>query len=291
MDAYQEYKNLNQHRYAIVDHTLRDTLDPNWEQAVIAPAFLDNDTGRCPVLVDTHSIDDIQKDTIFNTFTSATKEAKETLFSLLLASEKPIEAIAKHLALRLKIKQESVRRPQQFRYFDPLTFIQLPRLFGDAGMAWLMGPVSSIMVPCVGEFTVYPKPAAQAGFSLNAQYIAGLHRISTINQVQNDIDIPDVPNQQAWLTRADEIHGYINRARQHTITDMASTVLFCKHALLHHPKFDEHPKVQSILTALQSTNGDVGDEYIFLAQALTAEDWQQIANELSAQITDDVLAI
>jgi hypothetical protein len=47
-----DHRWLRSHRFALIDATQRGSLPKHWQQIVVAPAFLEGDTNRCPSLVD-----------------------------------------------------------------------------------------------------------------------------------------------------------------------------------------------------------------------------------------------
>lgn len=283
MDEYQEYQLLKTHHYAIVDATLRDEIPPTWEQCVIAPAFLGEDTARCPLLLDLRSVEDAEKEQYFKRLIDETHAIETTWCNLLLASEAPINKIAKHLAQRLVLKLPNEETPKQFRYFDPGTFLQLPAILGDAGIAWLMGPISSIGIPWVGELTQYQKPDAQGRFTMRPTHHDKLLEIGVVNRVLLDRSRSVPADQATWVNRATSIHTYIQRALQNGLNDIDSIVYFCLHALAHHPRFDEHPRLQEIFTTLANATEADELDYRFLTLPLKGEGWQSIVKDLLTQ--------
>jgi hypothetical protein len=66
----------------------------------------------------------------------------------------------------------------------------------------------------------------------------------------------------------------LRRARAAGIHLGEDLALFAEHAVLVHPRFDSHPAVKPVLQA------SLGATYSAAAEALTAEEWTMIANEL-----------
>ena len=281
MEPYQTHQLLKSHPYAIVDATLRDTIPADWAQRTIAPAFLGEDTSRCPLLIDLRSLTNADYAAQLALLSMQTRVLEETWASLLLASDKTIDQLAKHLANRLVLKLANEPSPKQFRYFDPGTFLQLPALLGDKGMAWLLAPIHSVVIPWVGEFTHYQKPTILGtSFVLKDAHIQGLYRIGIANRVQNSRAAP--PNQAAWVARAKAIYQYIDRALVQGLQDINSLTAFCQHALQHHPTFDEHAKLQAIFAELAHAKPEDELDYKTLTAALSAIDWQHIVTDLLA---------
>ena len=280
MEAYPLHQHLKTHRYGIVDATLREELDDAWPQIVIAPKFLGDDTSRCPVLVDISGIEDDTRYSLFDTLIANTKASNETFFSLLLASEKPLEQVAAHLADRLKIQLKPSERPMQFRYFDPGTFLQLPNLLSDAGMAWLMGPVDSVLVPWLGDFSVQEKPKGR-GFAFRPKHIDGLYRIGVANRVLNSRRTPLVASQQAWISSAKRMYVDIERALAYQLDELDDIATFCLHAMAYHTEFDQHPMIQNIFKQLATrTDEEVDLNFTDLISEVSRNDWKTIVHEL-----------
>ncbi len=280
MDEYQLYAHLKTHHYGIVDASLREDVPQDCEQAVIAPSFLEDDTGRCPVLVNINSIEPDKRKELLEQLINDTQNREETFFSLLLASDKPISRLAKHLGERLKIQLNPSDSPMQFRYFDPATFTQLPHLLGEAGMAWLLGQIDSVLVPWAGEFTAFQKPQTKQSFKFKEAHVQGLHRITIANRVQLS-QAQDPRDQREWVKRAQKIDDYINRALAHRLTTIEDIVLFCIHAISHHPRFDEHPRLQAIFSSLANAEAEDALDYETLSNQLSVEDWQIITTQLN----------
>jgi hypothetical protein len=269
-------KNVRAEASAVIDFSTT-------EQAVIAPSFLGDDTGRCPVLVNINSLEKETRYPLLERLIKNTQDREKTFFSLLLASDKPINRLAKHLGERLNIQLSPNDTPMQFRYFDPATFTQLPHLLGEAGMAWLLGQIGSVLVPWVGEFTVFQTPQTKQSFKFKEAHVQGLHRISITNQVQ--LSQAQAPrDQREWVKRAQQMDDYINRALAHSLITIEDVVLFCTHAMLHHPCFDEHPRLQAIFNKLANATAehDMELDYAYLTAQISDENWQTITAQLNA---------
>lgn len=70
----------------------------------------------------------------------------------------------------------------------------------------------------------------------------------------------------------------LRRAGQHGLQHPHDLAAFAGHALGVHPRFDEHSKMRRLLAQLQTT----GEHYTAAAEALTADDWTAMAQELNA---------
>ena len=142
-----DHRWFNSHRYALIDAGWRDELPASWPLTLIAPAFLGEDTARCPVLLDMHALSRDDLGELLERLAEQVASRQDALCSLLLASQREPMSVANHLAQRmvLTLPGESVR--QQLRYFDPATFLQLPRLLGTNGLAWLLDKVESVILP------------------------------------------------------------------------------------------------------------------------------------------------
>lgn len=289
MDEYQLYAQLKTHHYGIVDASLRENIPHDCEQAVIAPSFLEDDTGRCPVLVNINSIEPDKRKELLEQLIKDTQNREETFFSLLLASDKPISRLAKHLGERLKIQLNPSDKPMQFRYFDPATFTQLPHLLGEAGMVWLLGQIDSVLVPWVGEFTVFQKPQTKQSFKFKEAHVQGLHSITIANHVQISLDTPEAANQQIWVKTAKNIYTFIDRALTYQLAQISDVEVFCKHALNHHPRFDEHPRLQAIFNTLANAKAEDDLDYETLSSQLSTEDWQTITSQLKQTNTKAII--
>ena len=268
------------YRYGIVDANLRDELPDHWTQQVIAPTFLAPDTNRSPVLVQTDRLPDEDMGTLLDRLETEMGAQQATFFSVLLETDADLKRTANHLASRLVAKLERDGRPMQFRYFDPCTFLQLPGLLGEAGMNWLLGPVTSVMVPWADEFQRYEKPAASsAGFSLTV-HLPELLDIGIVNRAAMQLDPPRIRRTGFhWCAR---LRGHIQRARsQHRLTGRDDLIAFARHAESCHPRFDEHKTIRTVFDELAKSNEDDQLDYCELTARLEPETWERIAQDVS----------
>jgi hypothetical protein len=288
MNEAQIYQHFKAHRYGIVDATFRENVPADWPQMVIAPEFLKDDTNRCPVLIDLHALKKETRLELLDRFVQDTHASNETFFSLLLASHEPPARIVKHLGERLKIQIKASDTPTQLRYFDPGTFLQLPNYLNNAGMAWLMGALDSVLIPWAGELTIMHKPQSNQGFNLTAQHVQTLHRITIANRVQ--LSMAETPkNQEAWVKQAQQIDTYIRRALAHQLVQTDDIEVFCQHVIAHHSAFDTHPKIQQLLATLANAAPEDGLDYKDLTHQLTTQDWQEIVKQLNqTQMTQTI---
>ncbi len=290
------------HPYLFIDASWRDELPPQWPTRVIAPAFLGEDTDRCPVLLDVRELDSAACGELMDRLAQQVQAREDTLASLMISCAAPAASLIRHLAARLVIEIPGQPGPKQFRYFDPGTCLQLPRLLGDDGMAWLMGPIHSMMVPWAGHWVALTKPAPapaeempsehaeslapasavghKPAFRLRLAEIQALLRLGPVNRVAMQLEPPSDPAQ--WEQRCAEIDHHVCRAiDRHHITQQADLVAFATHAVTHHPAFDEHPAVVALLAQLQRAVPEDELDYRELSARLQPTDWHRIALELT----------
>lgn len=274
-----DHRWFNSHRYALIDAVWREELPASWPLTLIAPAFLGEDTARCPVLLDMHALSRDDLGELLEQLAGQIASRQDALCSLLLASRHEPQSVANHLAQRmvLALPGESVRK--QLRYFDPGTFLQLPRLLGVNGLAWLMDKVESAILLWAGQWTHVNKPAPVGRtFRLRTDHLAALSRLGVVNRVAMQIAQP--ADAEEWEQTCAKIDGHVLRAMaEHGLTQQADLVTFATHALKHHPSFDSHPRLVALFQALRAaTPGDEID-YRELTSRFTPVDWQQICME------------
>lgn len=270
---------FNSHRYALIDAVWREELPNSWPLTLIAPAFLGEDTTRCPVLLDLHAVSRHDTEKLLEQLTEQVTSRQDALFSLLLTSQREPTSLANHLAQRmvLTLPGESLRK--QLRYFDPGTFLQLPRLLGADGLAWLLNKVDSVIVPWAGQWTHISKPESVGrSFRLGAVHIAALSRLGAVNRVAMQMAQPADAGE--WERTCAAIDGHVQRAMvEHGMTQQADLVAFATHALEHHPSFDTHPRLSALFQELRAATSEDEIDYRELTSRFTPEDWQQISME------------
>lgn len=69
----------------------------------------------------------------------------------------------------------------------------------------------------------------------------------------------------------------LRRAHLHGLDDPHDLAAFAGHALCVHPRFDEHPRMRSLLKQRQAS----GEHYAAAVEALTDDDWSAIAQDLN----------
>lgn len=269
--------------YMVVDATMREYIPAHWLSKVIAPAFLGQDTDRCPLLVDARTLPPAELHALHDQLDEQTSARDETLASLLLAApaNNDMTSLAEHLGRRLQIQIQPQDPPKQFRYFDPGTFLQLPRILGEAGMVRLLGPVPSVMVPWAGHWSVIDRPSSlpiAGGAQYTPSQIRDLLGLGMVNRVANQL--APAKDAQAWQSQGQAIQQHVMRAQAHGLTSQDDLLLFALHAMQRHPRFDSHPQIQALLHELRSSTPDDELSYDDLTSGLTPAQWQQLADEL-----------
>lgn len=276
MDAHS----LAQMRFGLVDATLRDQVPQGVEQVVIAPTFLGADTERCPTLVLLQEgASASATGALFDLLFSQIETRDEPLCSLLLDSELDAERLAARLAQRMTVRDPADTTPRQFRFFDPGTFLQLPGLLGDAGMAWLLGSISRVAVPWAGGAWAYLPPAGPMPFWLQADHLQALHRLSIVNRVAAQLAPP--ADVQEWQQCCRHIDAHATRGTLQGLTTQADLVAFALDAMRHHPEFDRHPRLVAVFKALREAGPEDELDYRELTARLTPQQWQEIVLDMS----------
>ncbi|MDR2324179.1 MAG: DUF4123 domain-containing protein [Acidovorax sp.] len=277
-----DYRFFQRYRYAIVDAEWKGDIPEHWRAVPIAPSFLGKDIFRCPLLIDAAAIPQEECIALLVRLEEETAARADTFISLSLACEKPFRQVLTHLRNRLVIRSFLKNKPRQFRYFDPGTFIQLPDIFGNQGMAWLLGPIDAIAVPWLGEWRNYANPSdkEQWRFKLN-QYIERLQDISIINRVL--VQIENIENQEQWREASKKIHHSVDYARRvYGLMNRDDFIAFSSHAWMHHPNFHQHPFLQKILSKLVDVSPEDELDYLELTSSLSESDWEKIAMDMQS---------
>lgn len=278
---YPDRQTTGQFRFALVDATQRDALPSSWTQAVMAPSFLKGDTDRCPTLVDLGSLDSSKRAEWCDALHHEALNREETRASLLLASASSLKATAQHLAQRLVLRGAGQSHPMQWRFFDPGTFLQMPRILGPNGMSWLMGPVSSVAVPWAGEWTCLSRPKADHphDFRLAEDHIAALLRIGVINRVLAQGAPPKSASH--WVEQSAALDTCVRQGQERDgLRLQADLVSHALHAQTVHPAIHTHPRMRALLQTLHSASPEDELNYQELTCLLEPEDWRQMAAEL-----------
>lgn len=274
---------FEQYPYAIVDAGRREEIPDSWPVASIAPAFLENDTARCPLLIDCLGIPEADRNVLLDRLETETTACDETLFSLVLATSASFKPLLKHLAQRLVIRSPTDNLPRQFRYYDPGTFIQLPDVLGGAGMSWLLGLIDVVAVPWLGEWRCCRNSAdsANSRFDLRTHWDV-LQGFSVVNRVLTQL--PEIRDQREWRRKGEATRRLIAHARNtYGLDQRDDLVAFALHAWQCHSAFDRHPILQKLLVELAAAIPDDELNYRELTARLDEADWQKIARDLQAE--------
>jgi len=283
-ELYPDRRAVERFRWALIDATHREALPAHWPTQVVAPGFLGDDTERCPVLLDLHAMRSDERAEWCDALHQETLALQDTRASLLIAAEAPMGAVATHLAQRMVLKLPEHDRPMQWRFFDPGTSLQMPRVLGSDGMAWLMGPVTAFMVPWAGEWTLIERHRAVGSastthaFKLDATQLAALSRLGVVNRAAMACPMPE--GAQAWTLQGQQLDHYIVQGQQQGLTQRDDLVAYALKAHHVHPRIHEHPRMRALLTLLQKAHPNDELDYRELTAAIAPEDWTAMAAEL-----------
>lgn len=271
---------------ALVDATLREHLPSHWEQFVIAPAFLGGDTGRCPALVNLAGLPGEEIGPWCDLVQAQVMDRAETQASLLLASDQPANKVAAHLARRIAINVAGLSQPMQWRFFDPGTFLQLPHLLGDTGLAWLLGPINAVCVPWAGEWTLIEQPAktaqtASSRFRLEQSHLAALTRVGVTNRVLMQSE--PAADVSTWIRHSRQLDACVVQGQAHGLTKRDDLVAYALHALQWHPRIHQHQRLQAALRQLRQASADDELDYRELTALITPEEWGQMALDVNTE--------
>lgn len=278
-----DHRFLDRFRYLIIDAIHRDEIPEAWQAMSIAPAFLGNDTVRCPLLVDTQMLPEADRYSLMDRLEEEMQAGHECLASLAIASRASPAAVRRHLIDRIRIDDPTDGQARQFRYFDPGTFMLLPDILGGEGMAWLLGPIQTVAVPWLGEWSAFEgnDAARTPHFDLRECW-AALLTLGVVNRVL--IRLPAIANHEDWRTKARLTRQHIERARtRYRIAMRDDLVAFALHALQWHPEFDMHPSVQKLLVELASAAPEDELDYRELTGRLDEADWTKIVQDLQEE--------
>jgi Domain of unknown function (DUF4123) len=283
-DFYPDRRTIERFRFGLVDASLRSDLPDSWERQVIAPAFLGSDTDRCPVLVDLLAIPDDERTQWCDLVHQQVLAGDEAHMSLLLEASCGAAVLASHLAKRLEIRLQAQDRPRQFRYFDPGTFLQLPRILGNDGMAWLLGPINAVQVPWAGQWTEVRRSDVNFNrpFQLNLAHMDAILRVGIINRVS--AYLPPALDARSWVRQTAELDALVLRGRErHHLSQRDDLVAFARDVCLHHQRIDEHPRLHSLFEHLRNAKPEDELDYRELSSRLMPEDWAAMVADLEQQ--------
>lgn len=276
------YRTARTHRFALIDTSQREELPAHWAQHVIAPRFLGQDTDRCPALIDLQALHKDECAEFCAALDQQTQAREECQASLLIAAPVDAAVLASCLRDRIAIQMSpGDNRPKQFRFFDPGTFLQLPALLGDDGMVWLMGMMSSVLVPWAGQWTLYerPTPRSASPFKLSPEHRTAIMRIGLVNRAA--IQRPPALNAQEWIQQASDIDAQVTKAQtRHGLSLRDDLVAFAHDVWAHHPRIDDHPRMQHLFDQLRQATPEDELDYRELRSRLKPQDWAAMVADL-----------
>lgn len=283
-EFYPDRRAVERFRWALIDATHREALCTDWPTQVVAPSFLGDDTERCPALLDLHAMPSDERAQWCDALHQETLAVQDTRANLLIAADAHLGAVAAHLAQRMVLKLPDHDRPMQWRFFDPGTCLQMPRVLGPAGMTWLMSPVTAFMVPWAGEWTLIERPRAEGSaselhtFKLSAAHIGALSRLGSVNRAAMACPMPE--GAQAWVKQCQQLDHHVVQAQQHGLSHRDDLVAYALKAHQVHPQIHQHPRMRALLTQLRNAHPDDELDYRELTAAIAPEDWADMAAEL-----------
>lgn len=274
------HRHVLAHPYALIDAAWRDELPSHWNCVPLAPPFLGNDISRCPVLIDINSLAADEAGTLMDGLNEQVAAREDTVCSLLLQSKSTLRGVANHLGSRIAIDWPRENSPKQFRFFDPGSFLQLPHVLGEEGMSWLLGPISSVLVPWAGQWAVASNARShRASFRLNSDHREALVLMGAVNRVAMQLEPPE--SAAAWVEQAERIRGHLKRALfQYGLVQQDDLVAFGLHACKCHPLFDTHPLIADLMVKLRNVKPEDELDYRELTARLNAADWARVQSEL-----------
>lgn len=283
-----EHRLLTDHRYAIVDGSQREQIPASAQTQVIAPAFLKEDTARCPVLVDLRSLSAADHDAWLEQALVQWRTGGPLWFSTLVATEAEATYLHAHLRSRVSLTMPDLAQPVQFRFYDPHTLTHLPRLLGMAGLAWLMGPMTGLTYALpftlVRAFSHLSRPdVTPPAFRIGETHRAALQALSVVNRAL--VKLPSLKDEIEWRMQSTTAEGLVRRAQAHRITSVEDQVAFVLHGLQVHPRFDDHPRLKALLAQLKQATPEDELDYRELTAVLSDENWQRIAHDMNHPAT------
>jgi len=284
-----DHRWMDRYPWALIDAEWRSELPADYELHILQPPNLGIDPDRCPVLLDLRTLCAADHARLMEEHWQQVVKREETLVSLFFPGELKIAPLARHLANRLALNWPGISVPKQFRYFDPGTFLQLPRTLGTAGMAWLLGPAVEVLVPWAGQWNLLTRPDSSGRpCRLGDAEQQALLRIGIVNRVL----LQQTPPQSAmyWVERSARVDADVQRAVLiHGLTETADLVCFAQHADTVHPRFDAHPRVALLLREFSRRELNPLGSEVMPAELrelfdinLSVADWQSVAAELNA---------
>jgi len=287
-EFYPGHHALARFKWALIDASARQDLPPHWPTTVVAPAFLGDDTDRCPALIDLLALPVAERVEWCDALHHDTLALRDTPASLLIAADSSAQRLATHFAQRMVIRPPGQDRPMQWRFFDPGTCLQMPRVLGTAGMAWLMGPASAFMVPWAGEWTLIgrPEPSSELPdtdtrqYRLKPEQLAALSRLGIINRAL--MQGQPTRNATEWMAQSERLDAIVLRAQSHSLSHRDDLATYAHHAHTVHPRIHEHPRMQALLAQLRNAHPDDELDYRGLTAAIEPEAWRVMAAELQS---------
>lgn len=175
----------------------------------------------------------------------------------------------------------------QWRFFDPGTFLQLPRLIGDDGVAWLLGPIDAVYVPWAGEWVLVEQPAKSmqsdaSRFRMDSGHLAALMRVGVVNRVlMQGEPVVDAP---AWAEQSRQIDVFVLQGQEHGLKHRDDLVAYVQHAQQWNPFIHRHPRLQSLLRQVQQASPEDELDYRGLTALFSTEEWTQMTVDVQTEM-------
>lgn len=166
-----------------------------------------------------------------------------------------------------------------FRFYDPVVFMHLGWMLDDSQRTVLFGPVSSWTFPWNGDWFIQTTQSPGSPHVRFAPGAAAWHRIGRIGALHAVLD-----TEPSWRAEpavyGPQVEQWIIKAESHGLSERDDVVVFARHGLLRHPRFDIHPEV---ITTLQRCVGHP-TRYRRLTSLWSDADWQAIVRDLERSV-------
>lgn len=288
---------LKEHTYALVAAEQLEYLPSGIDTVRLAPDILADSEELMPGFISIRDLSPEQSRSLLNMTLEQHESGDMVSLCTLMQADCPPGVIRAHLR-HMQIWKNHKGERAWLRVHDPRVWAQLQRILEPDTLAWLYGPISKWTICLDGEWVSTESPATNGSKPVHAyrrstqQEWQALERIGIVNRALARLGLPGYAN---LMQHSAALDGLASRAQsRHQLSRTSELLDYVCLGWRVHPQFDEHPiaiqAVQNYQAAFDDADADEDTSVVYALMDITADQWDQVRNDLSSQFSNSRMA-